>query len=57
MFDRDAGPPSQADLKQMSSLHLSGDTSRANYVWLPVRFEGDRPYIDWKDEWTIEEYA
>lgn len=32
------------------------DTSLATYVWLPVRFEGDVPYLDWRDEWTIEEY-
>lgn len=25
----------------------------ANYVWLPIRFEGDRPLIDWHDEWRM----
>lgn len=34
----------------------SADTSIANYVWLPIRFEGDKVYIDWKDSWSIEEY-
>lgn len=24
--------------------------------WLPLRFEGDRVYIDWKDEWSLDEY-
>ena len=32
------------------------NTSIANYVWLPIRFEGDMAYIDWKDEWRIEDY-
>jgi hypothetical protein len=32
------------------------DTSIADYVWLPFRFEGDRPYLDWHDEWRIEDY-
>ena len=32
------------------------DTSRARYVWLPIRFEGDRPVIDWRDEWRWEDY-
>ena len=32
------------------------DTSLADYVWLPIRFDGDRPYIDWRDEWTIDEF-
>ncbi|WP_229073323.1 hypothetical protein [Actinoplanes sp. DH11] len=28
----------------------------ADYVWLPIRFDGDRPVIDWHDEWRIEDY-
>ncbi len=32
------------------------DTSRARYVWLPIRFEGVRPVIDWLDEWRLEDY-
>ncbi|PYE51007.1 family 43 glycosylhydrolase [Deinococcus yavapaiensis] len=32
------------------------DTSRAGYVWLPVRFDGDMAYLDWQDEWRIEDY-
>lgn len=33
------------------------DTSIADYVWLPVRFEGDMAYLDWHDEWRVENYA
>lgn len=29
------------------------DTSVADYVWLPIRFEGDLPIIEWYDEWQI----
>lgn len=32
------------------------NTSIATYVWLPIRFEGDMAYLDWKDEWRIEDY-
>lgn len=32
------------------------NTSIADYVWLPLRFEGDTVCIDWKDEWKIEDY-
>ena len=32
------------------------NTSISDYVWLPLRFEGDMVYIDWKDEWRIEDY-
>lgn len=31
------------------------DTSIADYVWLPIRFEGDMAYLDWHDEWRIED--
>lgn len=32
------------------------NTSLAEYVWLPLRFEGDMVYVDWKEEWRIEDY-
>ena len=32
------------------------DTSRAGYVWLPFRFDGEMGYLDWRDEWTLEEF-
>ncbi len=31
-------------------------TNNARYVWLPIRFEGEKPIIDWKDEWKLEDY-
>ena len=33
------------------------DTSIADYVWLPLRFTGDMPGIDWHDEWRLEAFA
>ncbi len=33
------------------------DTSVANYVWLPLRFEGEMAYIDWKDAWHPDDYS
>ena len=33
------------------------NTSISDYVWLPLRFEGERVFIDWKDEWKLEDYA
>jgi hypothetical protein len=32
------------------------NTSLADYVWLPIRFDGEMAYIDWKNEWKIEDY-
>ncbi len=31
-------------------------TNNARYVWLPIRFDGDMPVIEWKDEWKLEDY-
>lgn len=41
----------------MQATFLTGvDTSRASYVWLPIRFDGDRPFIDWREEWSLDEF-
>ena len=32
------------------------NTAIADYVWLPLRFDGENVFIDWKDEWRIEDY-
>ena len=32
------------------------DTSISDYVWLPIRFDGEMAYIDWYDEWKLEDY-
>lgn len=32
------------------------NSSLSTYVWLPIRFEGERAYIEWRDEWTLEEF-
>ncbi len=40
-------PPMQDNLR---------DTSIADYVWLPFRFDGEMGYLDWLDEWRIEDY-
>ena len=44
------------DWKQMKFLSEE-NTSEANYVWLPIRFDekGD-PFIEWRRAWTVEEF-
>lgn len=32
------------------------NSSVADYVWLPFRFDGKMAWLDWKDEWKIEDY-
>ncbi|MET1006758.1 MAG: family 43 glycosylhydrolase [Propionibacteriaceae bacterium] len=33
------------------------NTSLADYVWLPFRFEAERAVLDWHQEWRIEDYS
>lgn len=33
------------------------DTSQSRYVWLPIRFEGERPTIEWRAQWSLDEFA
>lgn len=39
-----------------SPMLESANTSRADYVWLPLTFEQGRPVIRWQDSWQIEDY-
>ncbi len=32
------------------------NTALSTYTWLPIRFDGDRPFVEWRDEWRVEEY-
>lgn len=51
--------PKLADYLAVASAPFLGtaNTSIAEYVWLPMRFEGEMPVIDWHDEWTVDELA
>ena len=50
--------PDVADSTLMKTLKktTAQNTSLADYVWLPVRFDGDMVFIDWYNEWRIEDY-
>jgi hypothetical protein len=32
------------------------DTRLATHVWLPFRFEGEMPRLEWRDEWSPDDY-
>lgn len=49
-------PEEKKDLMKSPMLE-SANTSAADYVWLPLSFEGDRVFIEWKDEWKMEDYG
>lgn len=39
-----------------SPMLESANTSIADYVWLPLKFDDDMIFIAWLDEWKIEDY-
>ena len=49
--------PSEEFGKAVDALGMKEDTANADYVWLPFRFDGEMAYLDWHDEWRVEDYA
>lgn len=54
LFDPDYEGEKKFDEK--FGMDSERNTSIADYVWLPFRFDGEMAYLDWKDEWKIEDY-
>jgi len=46
-----------SDEESQSMKHQRANPTVATYVWLPIRFDGDRPVIEWRDEWSLSEFA
>jgi len=44
------------ELDSKFGIDLERNTSIADYVWLPIRFDGETPYLDWLDEWKTEDF-
>ncbi len=50
------GPKPNPEQEERDSWEEKQNTSIADYVWLPIRFEGDKPVIDWLDRWALDDY-
>ena len=50
-----SGRAEEFDFSRMGEQVVE-NTAIADYVWLPIRFEGEMPVIDWKDSWRWEDY-
>lgn len=48
--------PTEEDYLEAKHAPFLGndDTSIAEYVWLPLKLDGEYPVIEWKDEWEID---
>ena len=42
-------------MQMAKRMMMQVDTSVSDYVWLPIRFEGDMPKIEWRDSWNPSE--
>jgi hypothetical protein len=49
-------PLTQQEIKVFEELR-SVNTSQSRFVWLPIRFGGDRPVIEWRSEWKLDDFA
>lgn len=56
-YDKTIKATMQEKIEMMKSPMMgSADTSIADYVWLPVDWEGEKPRIRWRAEWQTEEF-
>jgi hypothetical protein len=38
----------------MADIWNKRDLADSRYAWLPLRFDGERPVVEWLDEWDLE---
>lgn len=50
-----SGRAEEFDFSRMGEQVVE-NTAIADYVWLPIRFEGDKPVIHWLDSWRWEDF-
>ena len=48
--------PEEMQIMMQSPMLSSANTSRADYVWLPITFEDSKPKIHWRDSWKLSDF-
>ncbi len=60
LYERKFGPGGSTltpeDDRALKRIETKIDSSKARYVWLPIRFDGDRPFIDWRPDWKLADF-
>ena len=51
----DYSPKEMSELPHKTFKH-GGNTSISEYVWLPIEWKNDVPYIRWHEQWRLEDY-
>lgn len=54
-FERHFSPASPDHMAPIPEAAVV-NTAEAGYVWLPFRFDGEMGYLDWRDEWRVEDF-
>ena len=55
-FEKIFAPDSDFVFSPEDAKEMFINSSVSDYVWLPVLFDGDTPYLTWRDEWRAEEF-
>ena len=55
-YSPESTPEERLEAQKILHKYPFPNVRYADYVWLPIRFEGEMAYIDWHDEWRIEDY-
>lgn len=56
LFSFDSTETEKAEALAALNAMPAARTREADYVWLPFRFDGEKPYIEWLDEWKWEDF-
>jgi hypothetical protein len=57
MFNPDGPALTPAEGAELKGQAERINISRGTYVWLPLRFEGERPFIDWRSAWSPDDFT
>ena len=55
-FDPDVTAEQRAAAQELMRSFPPAKTKEADYVWLPLHFDGDKVVIKWYDEWRVEDF-
>lgn len=50
-------PMSPAEAEYQEARRKIVATSQSRYVWLPIQFKNERPFIAWRASWSLDEFA
>lgn len=55
-FRKIFSPETEFVFKEEDAKEMFIHSAHSDYVWLPLKFQGDEVFLEWKEEWRIEDY-